>query len=318
MHFERITIEGKQTMNTRTLGRSGIEVSMLGLGAARIGGLGWNRDESADGDPAQIREAIKVIHRALDLVVTLFDTADTYGNGHSERILGQALATRRQNVIVATKFGERFDPSDPIPPETIFAACEASLHRLNTDYIDLYLFHLRNYDLEQAGAVRDVLEALVDQCKIRYYGWSTDSLDRAQLFAQGQHCTAIEHRLFAIEDHPVMLALCDAYNLASINRIPLGMGVLAGKWTANTQLTEDDRRSDWFQHEPFLAVLEKVAAIRPMLTQGGRSCVQGALGWIWARSERTIPVPGFRTLQQVEELVEAANFGPLEDISEPV
>jgi aryl-alcohol dehydrogenase-like predicted oxidoreductase len=301
-------------MNTRTLGRSGINVSMLGLGTARIGGLNWNRDENAAGDPTQVEGAIQAIHRALDLGVTFFDTADAYGNGHSERILGQALATRRQNVIIATKFGDGFDPSEVIPPETIFAACEASLHRLNTDYIDLYLFHLRNYDIEQAGTVCDILEALVDQGKIRYYGWSTDDLDRARLFAQGQHCTAIEHRFFALEDSANMLALCDEYNLASVNRIPLGMGLLTGRWTANTQLPDDDRRSDWFQDEVFLKLLERAEAIRPMLTQGGRSFVQGALGWIWARSERTIPIPGFRTLQQVEELAGAANFGPLKDI----
>lgn len=307
-------------MFTRTLGKSGIRVSAVGLGTARIGGLSWRLDDLTFHDePDQIDADIRAIHRALDLGINFFDTADVYGCGHSERILGQALADRRHQVVVATKFGETFDEQNCQPteeelnPAYIRRACEASLRRLNTDYIDLYLFHIRDYDLERAGEVRQMLESLAEEGKIRYYGWSTDDLERARFFAQGPHCTAIEHRLNIMMDAPAMLALCDELDLASINRIPLAMGLLSGRWTRNTQLPQDDRRSKFFEVEKFLQDLEKVQAMRQVLTRDGRSYVQAALGWIWARSPRTIPVPGFRTIEHVEEDAQAMRFGPLNE-----
>ncbi len=302
----------------RALGRSGIQVSALGLGTARIGGLGWQvNDLIVHYRQDQVDAAIRAIHRALDLGIDFFDTADVYGGGHSERILGQALARQRHRVVIATKFGEPFDeqtrqPTEEKPdPAFIRRACEASLRRLNTDYIDLYIFHLRDYDLARAEEVRETLEDLVDEGKIRYYGWSTDDVERARFFAEGSHCTAIEHRLNILMDAPGMLALCDEQDLASINRIPLAMGMLSGRWTANTQLPEDDRRGQFFEIPRFLQDLEVVRAMDPILTRDGRSFVQGALGWIWARSPRTVPVPGFRTIEQVEEDAGALRLGPI-------
>ncbi len=302
----------------RTLGRSGIQVSALGLGTARMGGLGWQwNDLTINYRQDQVDAAIRAIHRALDLGIDFFDTADVYGGGHSERILGQALAGRRHRVVIATKFGHAFDEQtrqltgEEPSPAYIHRACEASLRRLDTDYIDLYLFHLPDYDLERAGEVRQTLEDLVDEGKIRYYGWSTDDLERARFFAQGSHCTAVEHRLNIMMDAPDMLALCDEHDLASINRIPLAMGVLSGRWTASTQLPEGDRRSGFFEVPRFLHDLETIQAMGPVLTRDGRSYVQAALGWIWARSPRTVPVPGFRTVEQVEETAEAMRLGPI-------
>ncbi len=307
-------------MFTRTLGKSGIRVSAMGLGTARIGGLGWRLDDLAFNDePGQIDADIRAVHRALDLGVDFFDTADVYGCGYSERILGQALVGRRHQVVVATKFGETFDEQncqlieEELSPAYIRRACESSLRRLKTDYIDLYLFHIRDYDLERAGEVRQTLEALAGQGKIRYYGWSTDNLERARFFAQGIHCTAIEHRLNIMMDAPAMLALCDEFDLASINRIPLAMGVLSGQWTRSMQLPQDDQRSQFFKVEEFLQDLEKIEAMRQVLTRDGRSYVQAALGWIWARNSRTIPVPGFRTIEHVEENVRAMRFGALNE-----
>jgi aryl-alcohol dehydrogenase-like predicted oxidoreductase len=312
------TVDWTDALVTRTLGKSGIRVSAVGLGTARIGGLNWRLDDRAVPDePIQIDADIRAIHRALDLGINFFDTADVYGCGHSERILGQALADRRHQVVVATKFGETFDEQtcqpteEELDPAYIRRACEASLRRLNTDTIDLYLFHIRDYDLERAGEVRQTLETLAEEGKIRTYGWSTDDLERARFFAQGPHCTAIEHRLNIMMDAPAMLALCDELDLASINRIPLAMGMLSGRWTRNTQLPQDDRRGKFFEVEGFLQDLEKVQAMRQVLTRDGRSYVQAALGWIWARSPRTIPVPGFRTIEHVEEDAQAMRFGPL-------
>jgi aryl-alcohol dehydrogenase-like predicted oxidoreductase len=308
---------GTQLLN-RKLGRSGIEVSALGLGTARIGGDSWgDTDITFEDSPEQIKADIDAIHRALEMGVNFIDTADVYSCGLSERILGQALRGQRDRVVLATKFGDTFDEEtcqpteEEITPEYISRACEGSLRRMETDYIDLYLFHINDYDMEKAGEVLETLERLVEEGKIRFYGWSTDYLERARLFAQGTHCTAVEHRLNFMMDAPEMLDLCEEHDLASINRIPLAMGVLSGKWTRETQLPGNDRRAKFFEVERFLEDLDTIQALREVLVRDGRSYVQAALGWIWARSPRTIPVPGFRTAAQVEENAAAMGFGPL-------
>jgi aryl-alcohol dehydrogenase-like predicted oxidoreductase len=314
-------VEKGYTGVQRTLGRSGIAVSALGLGTARIAGLGWSRrgDTFRPGDEEAERQSVRAIHRALELGVTFFDTADVYGCGASERVLGRALEGHRHEVVIATKFGETFDeetcePAEQeVTPAYVSQACEASLRRLGTDCIDLYLLHLRDYDLARAPAIRDALEDLVAAGNIRAYGWSTDDPARARCFAQGPHCTAIEHRLNVFEPSPEMLALCEELDLASINRIPLLMGVLTGRWSRMTSLPETDRRSDWFNDEGFLRAIDLAEDLREPLTRDGRSYVQGALGWIWAHSERAIPIPGFRTASQVTELAEATAYGPLNE-----
>ena len=234
-----------------------------------------------------------------------------------ERILGKALEGRRNRVILSTKFGECFDeetgaaPPTEITPEYVRTACETSLRRLRTDVIDLYLFHLRDFPLDRAVGIRDALEDLVSAGKIRGYGWSTDDVERAELFAQGPHCTAIEHRLNVLMDAAEMLPLCERHDLASINRVPLLIGLLTGRWTPDTVLPADDRRSDWFGEAGFLDALRKAESLRPYLETDGRSYVQGALGWILARSNRTIPIPGFRTVEQVEGVAGTLRHGPL-------
>jgi len=230
-------------------------------------------------------------------------------------MLGEALRGRRAGVVVVTKFGE-----DPIPDQedplaldarVVGRKCEASLRRLGFECIDLYLLHRRDYALEQAPALMQALKDLVRAGKIRYYGWSTDDVERARLFARGEHCIAIEHRLNVFNDNAAMLDLCREQDLASLNRVPLLMGVLTGRWSSETKLEESDPRAQWFEHEGFLKVLACAQEIEPYLARDGRSCVQGALGWIWARSPLTIPLPGFRNMEQMQELAQARQFGPL-------
>jgi aryl-alcohol dehydrogenase-like predicted oxidoreductase len=306
---------GLQTMENRRLGRSGIQVSPMGLGTARLAGLGWREDVTHQVSSQSKSEAIRQIQAAVDLGVTLFDTAENYGQGLSERILGEALRGRRDEVVVVTKFGE-----DPLPDQedpwaldavSIRQKCEASLHRLGMECIDLYLLHRRDYPLERAPAVMAVLEDLVQAGKIRFYGWSTDDVERARLFAGGEHCSAIEHRLNIINDNPAMLDLCLKQNLASLNRVPLLMGVLAGRWSVETKLAEGDPRAPWFEQEEFQRLLALVQQLEPYLTSDGRSIVQGALGWIWSRSPLAIPLPGFRNMSQLQSLVLAREYGPL-------
>ncbi|MDP9374823.1 MAG: aldo/keto reductase, partial [Chloroflexota bacterium] len=175
--------------STRRLGRSGVEVSALGLGCWAIGGQFWRDGRPRGWGQVDDAESIRALGRALDLGVTFFDTADVYGCGHSERVLARALAGRRDRVVIATKFGNVFDEASrqafgtDTSPGYVRRACEASLRRLNTDYIDLYQFHVGNCGLDEALAVREALEGLVGEGKIRHYGWSTDRAENARLFA---------------------------------------------------------------------------------------------------------------------------------------
>ncbi|MEU6076522.1 aldo/keto reductase [Micromonospora sp. NPDC047074] len=312
-------------VTTRTLGRSGIEVSALGMGCWAIGGpwaegvqpLGWG---AVDDD-----ESVRAIRRALDLGVTLFDTADTYGAGHGERVIGRALAGRRDEAVIATKWGYTFDEAtrqatgEDASPAYLRRAVEESLRRLGTDRIDLYQLHLADLPVPRAEALVGTLEDLVADGLIRAYGWSTDRPDRAGAFGQGaRHATAVQHALSVLRDAPELLAVCDKYDLASVNRGPLGMGLLSGKYTAGSTLPRDDVRGvapgwlEWFRGgRPAPEWLRRVAAVRAALTADGRTLAQGALGWLWTRSDRTVPIPGCRTVAQVEENAAALLRGPL-------
>ena len=310
---------------TRKLGRSGIEISSLGMGCWAIGGPFWAEGTPLGWGEVDDAESLRAIQRALDLGITFFDTANVYGTGHSERILGKAFACKRQDVIIATKFNAVFDEESrevtgaSCAPDDIRQACEASLKRLNTDYIDLYQFHDNGYPAEQAEPVREALEELVKEGKIRFYGWSTDFPDRAEVFAQGEHCAAIQLQLNVLDDNPPLIELCEKFNLAAINRGPLAMGLLTGKYTANMQPSSDDVRGEkspeWMQYfkdgKPAPDFLSKVNILREILMSNGRTLAQGALAWLWARSEQTIPIPGFRTVKQVEENCGALEYGPL-------
>ncbi len=312
-------------MFKRRLGRSNLEVSAMGLGCWAIGGP-WDWLE-ADGSTEPVgwgqvddAESIRAIHYALDTGINFFDTAANYGCGHSERILSQALAGRRDKVILATKFGYIVNEEKRIVAETeevvprIRQECEDSLRRLQTDYIDLYQFHVNKYPPEKAAEVQDVLETLVAEGKIRWYGWSTDNPEGARVFAQGQHCTAIQHVLNMGYDVPQMLAVCEEYDQASINRTCLGMGMLTGKFSRDTTFPENDVRHDWdLQAERPTKNLQRIEAVRKMFADAGevRTQAQIALAWIWTRRDRTIPIPGFKTVAQVKENIQAMEFGLL-------
>jgi len=309
----------------RVLGRSGIEVSALGMGCWAIGGPFWSGETPLGWGEVDDEESIRAIHAALDLGVTFFDTANVYGAGHSEQVLGRALAEHRSKVVIATKFNAVFDETTSqvtgadTSPEGIRKACGDSLRRLNTDYIDLYQFHDNSFPAEKAVPIRETLEALVKAGKIRAYGWSTDFVDRANVFAQGPKCTSIQFQLNVLDINPAMLNFCESYHLAAINRGPLAMGLLTGKYTADTKVTGADVRSEkspeWMKYfkdgKPNPEWLSMRDAIVEVLTSNGRTVSQGAIAWNWARSPQTIPIPGFRTVKQVEENAKAMEFGPL-------
>ena len=312
-------------MYKRLLGRSGIAISALGMGCWAIGGPFWDGETPLGWGEVDDTESIRAVHAAIDLGVNFFDTANVYGAGHSERVLAQAFAGKRDQIVLATKFNALFDEEtrqvtgSSAEPAAIRQACEDSLRRLNTDYIDLYQFHDNGYPAEKAGPVLETLEGLVSAGKIRSYGWSTDFPDRAQVFAQGKHCTAIQFQCNVIDDNPAVTAICEAENLAAINRGPLAMGLLTGKYTAASKPSASDVRGEnrpaWMTYfkdgKPAPAWLKKMEAVREVLTSDGRSLAQGAIAWLWGRSPQHIPIPGFRTVKQVQDNCGALEKGPL-------
>ncbi len=309
---------------TRRLGRSGIEVSALGVGCWAIGGP-W----SMDGRPAgwgevDDDESVSALHAAMDGGVTFFDTAANYGAGHSERVLGRAVAGRRAHVVLATKFGYAVDEGGhqvgglDLTPREVREACTASLRRLGTDWIDLFQLHVGDLDPVRSDDVRAALEDLVAEGRIRAYGWSTDDPERAARFALGAHCTSVQHQLNLLEDNPAMLDLCQAQDLASINRGPLAMGLLTGKYDAGARFSSSDIRSggaSWMTYfvdgQPNPQLLARLASVREVLTSNGRTVAQGALAWIWGRSPVTVPIPGVRTVAQAQANAGALAHGPL-------
>jgi aryl-alcohol dehydrogenase-like predicted oxidoreductase len=313
----------------RVLGRSGIEAPAIGMGCWAIGGPWEMMGHQAGWGVVDDAESTRAIHAALELGAGFFDTAANYGAGHSERVLGAALAGRRDRAIVATKFGYDVDeaahkvgPFGLTEEESdvaghVRANLEASLERLGTDYVDVYLLHVWGLALNRALATRDVLEELVAEGKVRTYGWSTDRPDAIEAFSTGPGCGVVEQELNVLSGNGELLALVERMGLASINRSPLGMGLLTGKITPATRFRDDDIRQnvEWFpgfkDGHANQEWLNALASIREILTSNGRTLAQGSLAWIWGRSPATIPLPGFRTVDQVRENAKAMEFGPL-------
>jgi len=311
-------------MMKRGLGKSKLEVSALGMGCWAIGGpwtwaQPWREPYPAGWGNTDDDESIRAIHIALDLGVNFFDTAANYGAGHSEVVLGRALKGKRDEAVIATKFGHIvnekektvYGDADQII-KNVRTDVENSLRRLQTDFIDIYQLHEGGYDPEQALELRTVLEELVSAGKIRWYGWSTDIVDSAHKFASGQHCTSIQFRLNAIYDNPEMRKVCADFDLAGINKDPLNKGILTGKFSSTSTFPENDIRSrEDFSNPEVVKRLKIAEEIREILTSNGRTMAQGALAYIWALDERMVPIPGFKSVQQVTENSGAMQFGPL-------
>jgi len=313
-------------MLKRVLGRSKMEVSALGMGCWAIGGP-WTWDQPgrepypAGWGTTDDVESIRAVHAALDMGVNFFDTAANYGAGHSEVVLGQALKDRRDKVVIATKFGHIVNEEkktvygDPdLIIKNVRTDVENSLRRLQTDYIDIYQLHEGGYDVKLAVELRPILEELVAAGKIRWYGWSTDIVDSAREFASGEHCTSIQFRLNAIYDNADMREVCAKFDLAGINKDPLNKGILTGKFSSTSTFPENDIRSRAdFSDPEIVKRLKLVDELRDILTSNGRTMAQGALAYIWALDERLVPIPGFKSVKQVQDNAGAMEHGPLTD-----
>jgi aryl-alcohol dehydrogenase-like predicted oxidoreductase len=311
-------------MEQRELGESGIATSALGLGCWAIGGPftmeghqdGWGQVDDA--------ESIRAIRRAVDLGITLFDTADAYGTGHSEEVLGKAVKGMRHDVVIATKGGFTYDREQRAltgqdwSPAYIRRALEASLTRLGTDYVDLYQLHTGFIPDDAVEPVFGEMERLKAEGKLRTYGWSTYTREKVDLFAAKTQGTVIQTKANLFSYDAEAVAACEAHGFACLNNSPLAMGFLSGKFSQSTRFERDDVRAsafDWTEYfedgRPKPEFLARMARVRDVLTSGGRTAAQGALAWLWAKSRVNIPIPGFKTLAQAEENARAMAFGPL-------
>jgi aryl-alcohol dehydrogenase-like predicted oxidoreductase len=295
-------------MNNRVFGRTGWQVSEIGLGCWQYGGA-IMLDGAPDGWPGiDDSESMATTRRAADLGLTFFDTADMYGWGHSEEIVGQALAGWRSKVYIATKVGfwhdadgkRTFNESRPY----ILEACDASLRRLRTDYIDLYQCHL--WRTERWPEFLDAFEQLQLQGKIRHFGISTNDFDMVQRFDERGTLTSVQSNYNLLDRHVEadILPYCRERGIAFIGRGPLAMGKLSGKQTKDTRFAADDIRSKWVQgnnrthFERDIAVVER---LQPVAEKAGLSLPQLAIKFVLSQAGVSVSIPGARNRQQVEQ-----------------
>jgi aryl-alcohol dehydrogenase-like predicted oxidoreductase len=308
-------------MITRKL--NGHEIPALGLGGWAIGGPFFGGDMPAGWGEVDDAVSTRAIACAVDHGIRFFDTAQAYGTGHSEKVLGTALRNHPE-VMIGTKIGYAIDPvtrkltGEMTSPADIATSIEDSLRRLQRDTIDHVHLHLNELTIDAARPVFELLATLRTQGKIRSFGWSTDFPDRAAAFADQDGFVSIQHAMNVFFRADRLMPVIETKGLLSINRSPLAMGLLGGRYDRNTRFGPDEIRgqtADWMAYfsdgriKPDYA--DRLAGIRDSLQVGGRSLAQGALCWLWARSARTLPIPGFRTEQQVKDLAGALAFGPL-------
>jgi aryl-alcohol dehydrogenase-like predicted oxidoreductase len=294
-------------MQTRTLGLNGPTVSALGLGCMGMSEFYGARDDD---------ESIATIHRALDLGVNFLDTSDVYGPHTNEVLVGRAIADRRDQVVLATKFGIVRDPDDPAArgqngtPEYVKQAAEASLERLGVDHIDLYYQHRVDPGTpieETVGALAE----LVQEGKVRYIGLSEASPDTLRRANAVHQITALqtEYSLWSREPEDEILPTCRELGIGFVAYSPLGRGFLTGAIQSVDDLDEDDYRrfSPRFQGENFQRNLDLVTKISELAADKAVTPAQLALAWVLAQGEDIVPIPGTKRRARLEENVGAVD-----------
>jgi aryl-alcohol dehydrogenase-like predicted oxidoreductase len=299
-------------VGTRTLGKNGLPVSALGLGC-----MGMSQSYG----PADRDESIATIHRALDLGVTFLDTSDVYGSGHNEELVGEAIAGRRDEVQLATKFslsheesGVRIDGR----PENVRARAEASLRRLGVDVIDLYYQHRVDPEVPIEDTVGAMAE-LVQQGKVRHLGLSEASATSIRRAVAVHPIAALqsEWSLWTRDletaggrgaGEETVLGVARELGVGIVPFSPLGRGFLTGAITSPDDFGEDDfrRNQPRFQGEAFAANLRLVDAVRTMAAEKGVTPGQLALAWVLAQGDDVVPIPGTKRRAYLEENVGAA------------
>lgn len=305
-------------MQTRKLGREGLVVSALGLGCMGMSGMYGSADEA---------ESIATIDRAIDLGVNFLDTADAYGSGHNETLIGKAIATRRDKVIIATKFGltniHKGGNIAPVngTPAYVRSACEASLKRLGVETIDLYYQHRVDPQTPIEETIATMAE-LVKEGKVRYLGLSEASAPTIRRAHAIHPISALqsEYSLWSRDVEGEILATCRELGIGFVPWSPLGRGFLTGDITKFEDLEADDwrRNSPRFQGENFQRNLDLVDRVRQMATDKNCTPAQLAIAWLLSHGEDIVPIPGTKRvtylLQNLQALAIKFTPGELEFI----
>ncbi len=307
-------------MLKRKLKGSKKAVSPLGMGCFGLGGPFMRSDGVylAYGK-VNDEESIKTVHRAIELGINLFDTADIYGVGRSEKVLGEALKEYRDDVVIATKFGNVFEEGNPHTPskkntnrEYIRNAIVSSMKRLQTDFIDIYQLHSSQHDPDDARRVQIILEDLVQEGIIGGYGWSTDDPKRMEQFAKGENCNSAQFALNITLQNKPMIQLCEENNLIGLLRSPLASGILTGKYNETTEIAVDHMLAGVdFSQERYKRINKTLQELKQIMEQDGRTIIQAQLGYLMGIGKNTIPIPGAKTIDQIEENARTLEFGPL-------
>ena len=294
-------------MKTRKLGPSGPEVSAIGLGCMGMSAFYGGADEA---------QSTAVIHRALDLGVTLFDTAEMYGPHTNEVLLGKALKDRRDRAFIATKFGINYnaDRSKLMvdgSPANVRRAIEGSLQRLGVDHVDLYYLHRVDPDTpieETVGAMAE----LVTEGKVRFLGLSEASPETLRKAHATHPITALqtEYSLWSREPEDALFAVTRELGIGFVPYSPLGRGFLTGAIRSADQLAADDRRRlhPRFMGENFQKNLDLVEAVKAIAADKGVTAAQLALAWVLAQGDDLIPIPGTRRVATLEQNVAAVDL----------
>jgi len=298
-------------MDYRPLGRTGYSASTISFGAWAIGGT-WG--------PVEDDDSLKALHRAVDLGVNFFDTADVYGDGHSERLLAKLRRERSEPFVIATKAGRRLNPhsADGYNRENLTRFVERSLVNLKTDALDLVQLHCPPTDVYYRPEVFDVMDGLVRAGKIRFYGVSVERVEEALKAIEfpGVQSVQIIYNMFRQRPAELFFAEAKRRQVGILARLPLSSGLLAGKMTARTTFTGDDHRTfnrhgeafdrgETFSGIDFATGLALVEELRP-LVPAGASMAAFALRWILMNDAVTCAIPGAKRPAQVEENVGAA------------
>ncbi len=292
-------------MNDRTLGREGLTVSALGLGCMGM---------SEFYGPTDDEESIATIHRALDLGITLLDTSDAYGPYTNEQLVGAAIADRRDQVVLATKFGVVRDEGErriDNTPQYTAQACDASLRRLAADHIDLYFLHRRNPDVpieETVGAMAE----LVDQGKVRYLGLSEVSAETLRAACAVHPIAALqsEWSLWTRGIEEEIVPTARELGVGIVAYSPVGRGFLTGRYESVDDLADTDfrRYQPRFQGDNLKANVGLVERVRELAQDVGCTPVQLALAWLLHQGPDVVPIPGTKHARHVEENAEATEI----------
>jgi aryl-alcohol dehydrogenase-like predicted oxidoreductase len=291
----------------RRLGAEGLEVAAIGLGCMGMSEFYGTADET---------EAIATIHRALDLGVTLLDTADMYGPYTNEDLVRRAIAGRREEVVLATKFGIVRDADDPSRrgvegrPDYVRKAIEGSLGRLGVDHVDLYYQHRVDPNTPIEDTVGAMAE-LVREGKVRYLGLSEAAPDTIRRAHAVHPISALqtEYSLWSRDSEDEVLPTVRELGIGFVAYSPLGRGFLSGRFQSPEDLEEGDfrRRNPRFQGENFQRNLELVERVREIAEEKSATPAQLALAWVLAQGEDIVPIPGTKRRDRLEENVAALN-----------